>query len=176
MRYPANGRTTMNPQSFQEVSRNKPEAIPVDVGQQIVSRARWLLAFTVSMTLALTLGIVSFTLPWSDRATSAAYWFDLHQWVGALAALVLLSDLYVFYQQLRLRRMGQQLAERDQLFQLVSENAPAMIAVVDSDGRRRLYNSTAYQKILGYSPEESTATWSNEQVHPDDRQQVLNAE
>lgn len=175
MRYPANGRTTMNPQSFQEVSRNKPEAIPVDVGQQIVSRARWLLAFTVSVTLALTLGIVSFTLPWSDRATSAAYWLDLHQWVGALAALVLLFDLYVFYQQLRLRRIGQQLAERDQLFQLVSENAPAMIAVVDSDGRR-LYNSTAYQKILGYSPEELTATWSNEQVHPDDRQQVLNAE
>ncbi|HXW89788.1 MAG TPA: EAL domain-containing protein [Terriglobales bacterium] len=164
----------MNPQSFQEVSQNKPEAIPVDVGQQIVSRARRL-TFTVAVTLALTLGIVSCTLFWSDRATSAAYWFDLQQWVCALAAPVLLFDLYAFYQQLRLRRIGQQLAERDQLFQLVSENAADMIAVVDSDGRR-LYNSTAYQKILGYSPEELTATWSNEQVHPDDRQQLLNAE
>ncbi len=50
-----------------------------------------------------------------------------------------------------------------------------MIAVVDSDGRR-LYSSAACQKILGYSPEELTTAWSNEQVHPDDRQRMLNAE
>ncbi len=173
MRYAANYRTTMNEQFVQQVSHNKPGAIPVDVGQ-IVSRARWLLAFAVSVTLALTLGIVSFTLPWSDRATNAAYWFNLQQWVCALAALVLLFDLYALYQHLQLQRIGQQLAERDQLFQLVSENAADMIAVVDSDGRR-LYNSAAYQRILGYSLEELRATWSNEQVHPDDRQRLLTA-
>jgi diguanylate cyclase (GGDEF)-like protein/PAS domain S-box-containing protein len=163
----------MNEQFVQQVSHNKPGAIPVDVGQ-IVSRARWLLAFAVSVTLALTLGIVSFTLPWSDRATNAAYWFNLQQWVCALAALVLLFDLYALYQHLQLQRIGQQLAERDQLFQLVSENAADMIAVVDSDGRR-LYNSAAYQRILGYSLEELRATWSNEQVHPEDRQRLLTA-
>jgi len=162
----------MDPQSFQQVGQNKPET-PVDVGQ-IVSRAWGLLAFTVSVTLALTLGIVSFTLPWSDRATGAAHWFDLQQLVCALAALVLVFDLYALYQHLQLQRIGQQLAERDQLFQLVSENAADMITVVDSDGRR-LYNSTAYQKILGYSLEELRAAWSNEQIHPDDRQRVLNA-
>lgn len=123
------------------------------------------------MTLALTLGIVSFTLPWSDRATGAAYGFDLQHWVCALAVLVLLFDLYAIYQHFQLQRIGQQLAERDQLFQLVSENAADMIAVVDSDGRR-LYNSTSYQKTLGYSLDELRATWSHEQVHPDDRQRL----
>ncbi len=49
-----------------------------------------------------------------------------------------------------------------------------MIALVDGDGRR-LYNSPAYQKVLGYSPEELKATSSNEQIHPDDRPRVLQA-
>jgi diguanylate cyclase (GGDEF)-like protein/PAS domain S-box-containing protein len=163
----------MNQQSFQQVSQNKPEAIPDDVGQ-IEGRAWWLLGFTVSVTLALTLGIVSFTHPWFGRATDAAYWFDLRHWVRAIAALVLLFDVYAFYQHLQLRRIRHQMAERDQIFQLVTENAADMIAVVDSDGRR-LYNSPAYQKILGYSPEELRSTSSIEQIHPDDRPQVLNA-
>src|SRR5208337_914713 len=42
------------------------------------------------------------------------------------------------------------------------------------DGRR-LYNSPAYQKVLGYSPEELKATSSTEQIHPDDRPRVLQA-
>src|ERR1039458_1534145 len=163
----------MNEQSFQQVSQNKSEAIQVDV-RQIEGRAWWLLGLILSLTLALTLGIVSFTLPWFARATGAAYWFDLRHWVRAIAALVLLFDLYAFYQHLQLRRIRHQLAERDELFQLVTENAADMIAVVDSDGRR-LYNSPAYQKILGYSPEELRTTSSIEQIHPDDRQQVLNA-
>ena len=116
----------------------------------------WLLGFTVSVTLALTLGIGSFSLAWFDRVTDAAYWFDLRQWVRALAALVLLFDLYAIYQHLQLQLIRRQLAERDQIFQLVSENAADMIALVDGDGRR-LYNSPAYQKILGYSPEELRA-------------------
>jgi diguanylate cyclase (GGDEF)-like protein/PAS domain S-box-containing protein len=163
----------MNPQSFQQVSNNKPEVVPVEVGQ-IVSRARWLLAFHVSVTLALTLGIVSFALPWSDRATSAAPGTHFRLWLGVLAVLVLLFGVYTLYQQLRMQRIGQQLAERDQLFQLISENAADMIAVVDNEGRR-LYNSPAYQKSFGYSLEELSAPWSHEQVHPDDRERLLTA-
>ena len=49
-----------------------------------------------------------------------------------------------------------------------------MIALVDSDGRR-LYNSPAYLKVLGYSPEDLKATSSIEQIHPDDRPRVLKA-
>jgi diguanylate cyclase (GGDEF)-like protein/PAS domain S-box-containing protein len=161
----------MNQQSILSVSQNKPETFPVDV-RQIDGRAWWMLGFAVSVTL--TLGIVSFTIPWFNRAPQGAYWFDQRQWVLAIAALVLLFDLYAFYQHVQLQRIRHQLSERDQLFQLVSENAADMIAVVDSDGRR-LYNSPAYQKVLGYSPEELRATSSIEQIHPDDRPRVLRA-
>lgn len=163
----------MNQHAFQQVSQNSPEAIPIEVSR-IEGREWWLWGFAVSVTLALTLGIMSFTFPWFNRETDVAYWFDLREWVRALAALVLLFDLYAIYQHLQLQRIRRQLAERDQLFQLISENAADMIALVDSDGRR-LYNSPAYQKVLGYSPEELRATSSIEQIHPDDRQRVLKA-
>jgi PAS domain-containing protein len=159
----------MNQQSFQQVGRNSPEAIPTEM-RRIEGREWWLLGFAVAVTLALTLGIISFTFPWFSRETDASYWFDLREWVRGLAALVLLLDFYAIYQHLQLHRIRRQLAERDQLFQLISENAADMIALVDSDGRR-LYNSPAYQKVLGYSPEELKATSSIEQIHPDDRVQ-----
>jgi PAS domain S-box-containing protein len=163
----------MNQQSFQQVGRNSPEAIPTEM-RRIEGREWWLWGFAVAVTLALTLGIISFTFPWFSRETDASYWFDLREWVRGLAALVLLFDFYAIYQHLQLHRIRRQLAERDQLFQLISENAADMIALVDSDGRR-LYNSPAYQRVLGYSPEELKATSSIEQIHPDDRPRVLKA-
>jgi|ERR1035441_8340977 PAS domain S-box-containing protein len=163
----------MSQQSFQQVGRNSPEAIPAEM-RRIEGREWWLWGFAVAVTLALTLGIISFTFPWFDRETNASYWFDLREWVRGLAALVLLFDFYAVYQNLQLHRIRRQLAERDQLFQLISENAADMIALVDNDGRR-LYNSPAYQRVLGYSQEELQATSSIEQIHPDDRQRVLKA-
>ena len=163
----------MNQQAFQQVNPNSPEAIPIEMGR-IEGREWWLWAFAVVVTLALTLGIISFTFPWFDRETNGTYWFDLREWVRGLAALVLLFDFYAVYQHLQLQRIRRQLAERDQLFELISENAADMIALVDCDGRR-LYNSPAYQKVLGYSAEDLRATSSIEQVHPDDRPRVLKA-
>ena len=163
----------MNQQAFQEVSQNSPEAIPTQM-LRIEGREWWLWGFAVAVTLALTLGIISFTFPWLNRETDVAYWFDLREWVRGLAALVLLFDVYAIYQHLQLHRIRRQLAERDQLFQLISENAADMIALVGSDGRR-LYNSPAYQKVLGYSAEDLKSTSSFEQIHPDDRPRVLEA-
>jgi PAS domain S-box-containing protein len=163
----------MNRQAFQQVSLNSPETIPTEM-RRIEGREWWLWGFAVVVTLALTLGIISFTFPWFNRETDASYWFDLREWVRGLAALVLLFDFYVVYQNVQIHRIRRQLAERDQLFQLISENAADMIALVDSDGRR-LYNSPAYQKVLGYSPEDLKATSSTEQIHPDDRPRVLQA-
>src|SRR5271163_4840381 len=163
----------MDQQAFQEVNQNSPEAIPTQM-RQIEGREWWLWGFAVAVTLALTLGIVSFTFPWFRWDRDASYWFDLKEWVRGLAALVLLFDFYTIYQHFQLHRIRRQLAERDQLFQLISENAADMIALVGSDGRR-LYNSPAYQKVLGYSPEDLKSTSSFEQIHPDDRPRVAQA-
>ena len=163
----------MNQQAHQQGSQNGPDAIPIEVSR-IEGHEWWLWGFAVAVTLALTLGIISFTFPWFHRDWEVSYWGDLKEWVRGLAALVLLFDLYAIYQQRQLQRIRRQLVERDQLFQLISENAADMIALVDSDGQR-LYNSPAYQKVLGYSPEELKATSSIEQIHPDDRSRVLQA-
>ena len=163
----------MDQQAFKEVNQNSPEAIPTQM-RQIEGREWWLWGFAIAVTLALTLGIVSFTFPWFRWDKDASYWFDLREWVRGLAALVLLFDFYTVYQHFQLHRIRRQLAERDQLFQLISENAADMIALVGSDGRR-LYNSPAYQKVLGYSPEDLKDSSSFDQIHPDDRPRVLKA-
>ena len=128
----------------------------------------------VTVTLVLTFGILSLTFPGFHLPTDRIHVVTLREWVRALAALVLLFDTYTFYQQLQLQRMRRKLADRDRLFQLISENAADMIAVIDKDGKR-VYNSPAYQKVLGYGPEELIATSPIDQIHPDDQPLVLGA-
>ena len=84
-----------------------------------------------------------------------------------LAGVVMVPYVYIAYQQLRYRR-------RNELFRVVSENAADMIALVEVTGKR-LYNSPAYEKVLGYSSKELAATASLEQVHPEDRERVIEA-
>jgi len=88
----------------------------------------------------------------------------------SLAALALL----VLYQQYRIYKIHKDSSKREELFQIVTENAADMIALVDVKGKR-LYNSPAYKRILGYSPAELSETSSFEQIHPDDRFKVLEA-
>ena len=66
----------MDQQAFQEVNQNSPEAIPTQM-RQIDGREWWLWGFAIAVTLALTLGIVSFTFPWFRWDSDASYWFDL---------------------------------------------------------------------------------------------------
>ncbi len=92
-------------------------------------------------------------------------------WVwSSLAASIIL----VCWQQFRIYRIRREAKKRDELFQIVTENAADMIALVDAKGNR-LYNSPAYRRILGYSAAELGATSSFEQIHPDDRFKVLEA-
>jgi diguanylate cyclase (GGDEF)-like protein/PAS domain S-box-containing protein len=141
---------------------------------QIEGREWWLWGFAIIVTLALTAGIVFLTFFDQGSRINAQYWTDLKEWVRALAALVLLFDLYTMYQHMQLQRVRRQLADRDELFQLITENAADMIAVVDSAGNR-LYNSPAYSKVLGYSEEELSASSAIDQIHPSDRERVLQA-
>jgi PAS domain S-box-containing protein len=87
-----------------------------------------------------------------------------------LAALSIL----VVYQQYRFYRVHRESNRNEELFKIVTENAADMIALVDMKGRR-LYNSLAYKRILGYSSAELGETSSFEQIHPDDRMRVLEA-
>ena len=141
--------------------------------RQVEAREWWLWGFAVTVTLVLTAGIMSLTFS-SPILLDNSEWFDLKEWVRGLAYLVLLFDIYTVYQQLQLQRTRRELTERNQLFEVITENAADMIAVIDCAGNR-LYNSPAYKKVLGYSSEELGLTSSVEQIHPEDRQRVLEA-
>jgi len=116
---------------------------------------------------------VSLTFP-GNHLLHRFEWLNLKEWVRGLACLVLLFDIYTVYQQLQLQRVRRELSQRNQLFEVITENAADMIAVVDCAGNR-LYSSPSYQKVLGYSPEELKLTSSLEQVHPEDQQRVVEA-
>jgi diguanylate cyclase (GGDEF)-like protein/PAS domain S-box-containing protein len=90
-------------------------------------------------------------------------------WI-AFAALAIL----VVYQQIRIYRTRRVSQQREELFQIVTENAADMIALVDVKGRR-LYNSPAYKRVLGYSAAKLGETSAFEQIHLDDRFKVLEA-
>ena len=121
----------------------------------------------------LTVGIVSLTFP-GIHLLQYSDWLDLREWIRGLACLVLLFDIYTIHQQLQIHRVRRELMQRNQLFEVITENAADMIAVVDCAGNR-LYNSPAYQKVLGYSSEELHSTSSLEQIHPEDRQHIVEA-
>jgi len=91
------------------------------------------------------------------------FWIPL----GALAILVI-------YQQVRIYQIHRESRKNEELFQIVTENAADMIALVDVKGRR-LYNSPAYKRILGYTSAELGETSAFEQIHADDRFKVLEA-
>ena len=100
------------------------------------------------------------------NAAFVHWWAFRFPW-NALIMLVVLPYLYIALQRFRHRR-------QNELFRLVSENAADMIALVEVTGKR-LYNSPAYEKVMGYSPKELAATASLEQVHPQDRELVIAA-
>jgi PAS domain S-box-containing protein len=141
--------------------------------RQVEAREWWLWGFAVTVTLVLTVGIVALTFP-GNLLLQNSEWLDLKEWVRGLACLVLLFDIYTIYQHLELQRIRRELTGRNQLFEVITENAADMIAVVDCAGNR-LYNSPAYQKVLGYSSEELKLTTSVEQIHPEDQQRVIGA-
>jgi diguanylate cyclase (GGDEF)-like protein/PAS domain S-box-containing protein len=91
------------------------------------------------------------------------FWIPL----GVLAAVVI-------YQQFRIYQIHREAKKHEELFQIVTENAADMIALVDVKGRR-LYNSPAYKRILGYSAAELGESSAFEQIHLDDRFRVLEA-
>ena len=139
--------------------------MPTQTGIKIgrIERREWFLwSAAVVVTLLLTAGLASFLLREQQDAASL-----LPDAIRGLVALVLIFDIYTLYQQLQIHRMRRQLIEGEELFRLITENAADMIAVVDIEGRR-IFNSLAYEKVLGYSMEELKNSSSFAQIHPDD--------
>jgi len=153
-----------------------PKATPPNAAHmRQIERREWSLSWAaIAVTLLLTAGLTSFVLGVLHPHSGELERSDLLYAVRGLIGLVLVFDLYVVYQQLQISRMRRRLLEREQFFQLISENVVDMIAVVDANGKR-IYNSPSYQRILGYSADDLEATSAFEQVHPDDQQIVVAA-
>lgn len=143
--------------------------------RKIEKREWWLWGTAVTVTLLLTAGIASFLPSLMDAQENWETLFSIRQAVWGLLGAVLLFDVYSIHQQIQIQRIRRQLAEREELFRLISENAADMIAVVDIQGRR-IYNSISYERVLGYSAEEIKQSFAFEHIHPDDRETVRNAE
>src|SRR6202163_2691147 len=144
-------------------------------------REWWLWSAAVAVTLLLTAGLASFLLPGLNLLPGLGQGDEtqptfllLPQVVRGLLGLVLIFDIYTLYQQLQIHRIRRRLVQREELFRLISENAADLIAVVDMQGNR-IYNSLSYEKVLGYSPEELRSSSSFDQIHPEDRERVMEA-
>src|SRR6266498_4696666 len=96
--------------------------------QQLEDREWWLWGFAVVVTLSLMFGILSLTYPDSHLTGDHLYFQSLKEWVRGLVALVFLFDVYTIYQHLLLQRIRRRLAEREQLFQIITEHAADLIA------------------------------------------------
>jgi diguanylate cyclase (GGDEF)-like protein/PAS domain S-box-containing protein len=141
-------------QKLKKMNQGGSETIPVEM-RQIENREWSLWWFAVAVTLALTLGIVSFTFPWFNRQQDVSYWFELKEWTRGLAALVLLFDLYAIYQHLQLQRVRRQLTEQQALrhaeekYRTIFENAVVGIFQIAPDGRPLSINR-ALAQMHGY--------------------------
>jgi diguanylate cyclase (GGDEF)-like protein/PAS domain S-box-containing protein len=141
-------------QRLKKMNQGGSETIPVEM-RQIENREWSLWWFAVAVTLALTLGIVSFTFPWFNRQQDVSYWFELKEWTRGLAALVLLFDLYAIYQHLQLQRVRRQLTEQQALrhaeekYRTIFENAVVGIFQIAPDGRPLSINR-ALAQMHGY--------------------------
>src|SRR5271169_5630381 len=87
----------------------------------------WIVAILVS--LILLAGLMAFILPGLGLQEFKFSLNLLPPVVQGLVALVLIFDIYTIFQQLQIHRMRNRLAEREELFRLISENAADMIAV-----------------------------------------------
>ena len=142
--------------------------------KKVESRQWWLWASAIIVTLLLTGGLLSFTFPFLFEKAETSYVTNLQLSLRALVGLVMLFDIYAFYQQLQIYRVRKQLHASQKLFHLIGENAEDLIAVVDANGNR-LYNSPSYARILGYAPDELKGSTGLDQVHPEDRELVMQA-
>src|SRR5207244_13521232 len=109
------------PLNLQDTSPRSPGKAPLPI-RQVEGREWWLWGFAVTVTLALTAGIVFLSYFGEHAETTAPYWTDPREWVRGLAAFVLLFDLSTMYQHLKLQRVRRELTVRDERFQIIARH------------------------------------------------------
>jgi two-component system, cell cycle sensor histidine kinase and response regulator CckA len=142
--------------------------------KQIQRRELWLWSSAITVTVLLTVSIVFLALPVFQGGHFELEALQMSNAVRGLVSLILLFDVFSIYQQVQIYRVRRELMERNELFHLITENAEDMIAVVDFDGNR-VYNSPAYLRVLGYTADELKNSKPHEQIHPDDRANLVTA-
>jgi len=160
----------MDQQAFQQVSQNSPEAIPTRM-RRIEGREWWLWDSRCGHS-GLDPGDRFVHFSWFNTTRTFPTGLISGNGYAGWRLWYYFSTFTRFISTWQLHRIRRQLAERDQLFQLISENAADMIALVDGDGAG--CTTAPLSKGSGFS-EDLNATSSIEQIHPDDRPRVLKA-
>jgi two-component system cell cycle sensor histidine kinase/response regulator CckA len=153
----------------------------VDVHQPVAARFRWVerrewwaWSSSIAVTLLVTGGLGWLVLARTWSSADSFLGISIPQAAGGLVALLVVFHLYSAWQHFQIHRIRREISEREEVFRLISNYAADLIAVVDMEGRR-IYNSLAYEKVLGYTQEELQGSASLDQVHPLDRERVKRA-
>jgi two-component system cell cycle sensor histidine kinase/response regulator CckA len=132
------------------------------------------LGVSAAATVFIVLGGLSAVLSGSATATPWVDGATITWSVTSFLLAILCAAIYSVYQKVSSYRLRHRLFEAEKLFSLIGDSGSDLIAIVDTEGRR-LYNSPSYEKLLGYSQEDLKNTFGLEQIHPDDRANVIAA-
>ncbi len=127
--------------------------------------------FLGGMMLCLQQGWINFNLDFNvyNRAFSS--------WAGALILMGFWSGAVLFVAH-RLHSLLESEMEKtklsEQKFQIIMDQVPDVISLIDSRGTL-LFNSSASQRIHGWTHEDLTGRDTFELIHPQDRDRVLEA-
>ena len=80
--------------------------------RRIERRDWWIWAYTIFVILLLTLAIISFTLPDLLKGAETYFRMKFAEAVFGLTAFIVLFNLYIVYQQVIIKRLRRQLAEK----------------------------------------------------------------
>ena len=79
---------------------------------KIEKRDWWVWGYSIFVILLLTFGIISFSLPAMHQGSETVFRIKLTEAVYGLIALVLVFNIYTIYQQILIKRLRRQLAEK----------------------------------------------------------------
>lgn len=98
-----------------------------------------------------------------------AYCYHISDKAGQIQNVVLLNEDVT-----ERKRVEETLAQHEEYFRSLIENALDIISILDKDGLIR-YESPAIERVLGYNPEELVGQNAFELVHPSDMPEVISA-